>query len=83
MAPFSFHLLDTTSSIKPLTDSSSSQPGATSFIVETVLASLHGLAVAIYSCAPDARGSPPSLQNALCNVPSLECTARKSCATAW
>lgn len=50
MAPFSFHLLDTTSSIKPLTDSSSSQPGATSFIVETILASLHGLAVAIYSC---------------------------------
>lgn len=33
--------------------------------------------------APDARGSPPSLQNALCGVPSLECTARKPCATAW
>lgn len=50
MAPFPLQPVDTTRSMKPLTDYSSFQPGTTSFIVELILTSLHGLAVALYLC---------------------------------
>ncbi|KAL1581913.1 hypothetical protein WHR41_09327 [Cladosporium halotolerans] len=50
MAPCPLHLLDTISSLKPLTDYSSFRPGTMSFIVDLILTSLHGLAVALYSC---------------------------------